>query len=91
MGLEALVFSLCIGNFGCGEALRAYYYERPHIKYLEKKVKNKAIRIAGEETVFIVPALATMIVKKRFQMRINKNFSLGGNTEETLLFYRHDF
>jgi hypothetical protein len=89
--LEFLVASLCIGDYGCDKALKAYYYERPHIKAFTRSVKDTAERYAGESITYAVPALAAASLGRPFQIKITKKISCGAAQDDVTCLYRYDF
>lgn len=89
--LELMVAALCSGNYGCDKALKAYYYERPHIKVFQRTVKDSAERYLGETTLYAVPALAASLSGRPYQIKITKKFSCGAAPDDVTCLYRFDF
>jgi hypothetical protein len=76
MGTEILVASLCLGDWACSDALKAYYQYRPEIKEFKNQAKNVAERNLGEAITFIVPAAILATTSSTYQIRIYKDLSL---------------
>lgn len=91
MLLEALVAGLCIGDYACDKAFKAYYYERPHLRALSKEVKKQAVAQVGEAVVYTVPAFMAAMAGHSYQVKLGKRWSIGQSRDETRLTFRLDF
>lgn len=89
--LEAIVLSTCLGDYACDKALKAYYYERPHIKQMERKAKRKLVYYTGEWILYAIPVAALAMEDKAYDVKINKNFSCNFNSKNLNLNMRWDF
>lgn len=82
LGLEFMVAALCLGDFECGQASKAYYYQRPQLRVMAKNVKSKVERVIGEQVAYAAPALMMASLGHSYQIRISKNLSVGGKPGE---------
>lgn len=89
--LELLVASLCIGDFGCDKAFKAYYYERPRLKHLSREVRNKVVTQVGESVAYTVPALLAAASGRDYQVKLGRKWSIGRSDNYNMVLYRLDF
>lgn len=76
LGLEVLVLSLCLGDYKCDQASKAYYYQRPHIRATAKSVKRDINYYVGENVAYTTGALILLSTGHKAQIKISRNFSL---------------
>lgn len=91
MPLELLVATVCIGNYSCDKALKAYYYERPNIRKFQKKSREYIVDEVGEWVLYAVPAAALAINDKAYQIKITRNISCSFDSTNAIVLYRLDF
>ena len=85
------MLSLCIGQFECGTALKAYYSERPHLKSYVKKKKKRLEDILGDKLLYTLPAIAVIAAGGTAQVKISRQFSCGAGDGKTICYFHKSF
>lgn len=79
--LELLVASLCIGNFRCDQASKAYFVYNPAPKVWAEKKVDKAekvtVQLIGQQTAIGIATITAFTTQKTYQVRITKHWSIG--------------
>jgi hypothetical protein len=74
--LELMVATLCIpGDYGCTEALRAYYSSKPKLQLQVRDAKRDMDRALGPELKLVLPA-AGMFFRGKYQIKIKSGLFL---------------
>ncbi len=68
--LVLMVASLCLTNYGCDEALKAYYPSRPAIKQTVKQLKREAADLIGETTMVALLPVASLAAGSKVSFRL---------------------
>lgn len=89
--LELLVISMCLGDYACGEATKAYYYQTPAIKQTARELKDDYVETVGRPLATVTPALVGLAAGATFQFKITKEISFGRTEDGVIWKYRFDF
>lgn len=89
--LEVLVAALCIGNFDCGNATKAYYYQNPHLKMKANEIRRDLNYYVGENVAYTSAALLAISLGHKAQIRLDRNWSLQYNKDASLLKWAYSF
>lgn len=82
--LEFLVLSLCLHDFGCSPARKAYVESRPALKRDIRAAGRRVRQITGPEIVYVSSA-AIALYNKSLQIKINRNLNLDIDENEYIL------
>lgn len=89
--LEALVFTVCVNNYACDEALKAYYHEKPSIARKIKEVKKDVIFYTGDWVLYALPAAGFLTADIPATIKFTKELNLKANRDNLILTYTWDF
>lgn len=89
--LEALVLTLCLNEYACDEALKAYYHEKPSIARKLKETRKDVIFYTGDWVLYAVPAAAFLTSDIPATIKFTKELNLKANSDRLILTYTWDF
>lgn len=93
--LEILVLGLCIGDYRCDQATKAYLIQNPTPKiWLNREsgvLKRSAEEILGKQALIALTTIAAAATQRSYQIKIYKDFSIGRREDEILLLYALSF
>jgi len=89
--IELLVVATCMGDYACDKSLKAYYYEKPHLRVVRKKVKRKVVYYTGEWVAYTVPAVMAAASRRGYEIKLTKKTSFKVGKSGVLLNYRFDY
>lgn len=83
--LELLVAGLCLGDWACSEAAKAYYASRPALRHFVVDARHTARDLVGETTMTTLLPLAAYAATGRSTVRLSKNCTLSTSRAETMV------
>jgi hypothetical protein len=93
--IEIMVAALCIGDYRCDEATKAYLIQNPNPKIWAQAnvqtAKKQATKVIGEQALIGLTTAAAAIGKKTYQIKISKHFSFGRSPDGVILAYGYNF
>ena len=79
--IEIIVASLCIGNFRCDQATKAYLVYNPAPKiWMSKataKVQDNVTQVIGQQAAIGIATGVALATQKTYQVRVTKHWSIG--------------
>jgi hypothetical protein len=88
---EVLVLLLCIGEYACSDALKAYKAYNPEVRVMERKVRNIAYKHASKEAVVVMGTFYAAATERKLRIRLMQGLILSGNRNQIELGYRYEF
>jgi hypothetical protein len=89
--LEILVLSLCLGQYECSAASKAYYAQHPRLKVLAQSAERRLKKGTNETILYTAPAIYALATGQPSQFRISKYFSCGGAASSVECKYTYSF
>ena len=95
MILEATIISLCLGNYECNVAPRAYYLSKPEMRsWVKEKTKDikemvKATSYEGE--ISTLAGFMFIAAGGRANLRLSKNIAVSVSQEQCILRFTYAF
>lgn len=89
--LEALVLFLCVGDFECSQALKAYRSQSSYVKDVEHRVKKWAKQEIGPELGIVITTAYVTAMNRDVRVRLGGGFVLSAKRDEIGVRYRYDF
>lgn len=89
--IEAMVMALCLGQYRCDIASKAYLSNNPPPKaWLKAKTKNLE-EYTGKQTIIGLTIVSAIATNHPYQVRLNRYFSIGKNETAVILLYAVEF
>lgn len=93
--LELLVLGLCIGDYRCDQATKAYLDQnlsaKVWVKHESGVLSRNAEEVIGKQTLVALTTVAAAITQRSYQLKIYKDFSIGRTKDSVLLLYALNF
>lgn len=88
--LEALVIALCIGDFECGEATRAYSKTTTGLEYTAQAKKAMG-RYLNKEQITTLGTFIAAATNHKAKLRLYRGLTFEGNMDSVQLIYKYSF
>jgi hypothetical protein len=88
--LEVIVVLLCLGDYECGEASRAYSKTPKGIIYTQE-ARKKAQRYMTREQMTVLGTFIAGATNQKAKLRLYKGLTFEGNRDNVIMVYKYDF
>ena len=88
--LESLIILLCIGDYSCGEAVRAYSKTPTGIEY-NNNAKKLAQKYVSKEQMITMGMFISAATNGKAKLRLYRGFTFEGNRDQVELIYKYNF
>lgn len=88
--LEVIVILLCIGDYECSEATRAYS-KTPNGVIYTQAAKKKAERYMTREQIATLGTFIAAATNQKAKLRLYKGLIFEGNRDDVQLIYKYTF
>ena len=85
------VLFMCIGDWACSDALKAYRGHNPNVKKYERGARDLAFKYGTKEAVVVIGTYGAAITNKKIRLRLMRGLTLTGNQDEISIGYRYEF
>jgi len=91
MALEALVIALCLGDYKCDMASKAYYEQAPIIKQYAGHVSRQAAQKVGPVLAFAAPATVSLFVRHVARIKLTSHLTLDARPDTVNILWAMTF
>lgn len=88
--LEALIISLCLGDYACGDAMKAYSKTKDGSAYIRNS-KKMLYQYIDKESVAALGTFIAAASNRKVKIRVTRSVFLEGNKDQMGVYFRYDF
>lgn len=88
---EFFVLFMCIGDYACSDALKAYKSYNPNVKMYERNARDLAFKYGTKEAVVTIGAYGAAITNRKIRLRLMQGVTLTGNKDDVVLQFKYEF
>ena len=88
---EIFVLALCLTDYACSDALKAYRAYNPNVKKYERGARDLAFKYGTKEAVVTLGAYGAAITNRKIRLRLMQGLTLTGNQDDIVLQWRYEF
>lgn len=89
--IELLVAALCVGNYRCDMAGKAYLTYNPAPRVWAKEQYKYVQEMVGEDWLIGASIMYSAVSRHNYQVKVSKNVSIGRVDEGALIIYGGTF
>lgn len=88
--LELFIISLCIGDYACSDAIKAYSKTQNGSRYINN-AKKMAYEHVNKDAFVTIGTFVAAASNKKVKIKLTKNLIIEGNKDEMGIGFRYDF
>lgn len=88
---EMFVILMCMGDWACSDALKAYRFHNPNVRIYERGARDLAYKYGTKEAVVTLGAYGAAITNRKIRLRLMQGVTLTGNQDEAVIQWRYEF